>query len=308
VHWQKQGLLVPAPPPLPWAASHAALPVADPNEDGRLRLYFSSRDARGRSHIGAAVVDLEAESGPEVSFAPEPVIAPGALGTFDDAGVTSACVVREGKRLFQYYSGWTLGVSVPFYFFVGCAVSDDDGRSFARISTGPVLERNNTDPYLTASPWVLIENGVWRMWYVSGTGWREERGRAKHWYHIKYAESEDGLVWRRPGTVCIDYATEEEYAIARPCVVNDGSIYRMWYSTRGASYTLGYAESADGIEWERKDAEAGLAASAGGWDSEMIAYPCVFDRADRRYLLYNGNGYGATGIGYATTARESFSR
>jgi hypothetical protein len=31
----------------------------------------------------------------------------------------------------------------------------------------------------------------------------------------------------------------------------------------------------------------------------MVAYPCVFDAVGRRYLLYNGNGYGRTGIGLA---------
>jgi hypothetical protein len=31
----------------------------------------------------------------------------------------------------------------------------------------------------------------------------------------------------------------------------------------------------------------------------MIAYPAVFDLGGRRYMLYNGNGFGATGFGLA---------
>jgi hypothetical protein len=31
----------------------------------------------------------------------------------------------------------------------------------------------------------------------------------------------------------------------------------------------------------------------------MIEYPFVFDHADQRYMLYNGNGYGKTGFGLA---------
>jgi hypothetical protein len=73
----------------------------------------------------------------------------------------------------------------------------------------------------------------------------------------------------------------------------------MWFCARGDSYRLGYAESADGLAWERHDERAGLEPSDEGWDSEMIAYPCVFDRHGERYLFYNGNGYGETGIGYA---------
>lgn len=124
-------------------------------------------------------------------------------------------------------------------------------------------------------------------------------GRARHSYHIRYADSDDGLNWRRLGRVCIDFQAQNEYAISRPSVVRDPDMYRMWYSHRGAGYRIGYAESDDGVVWTRKDEEAGIDVSLEGWDSEMIEYPCVFDHGARRYMLYNGNGYGATGIGLA---------
>jgi hypothetical protein len=301
VGWAKQGVLVSAPPPLKWASSHAALPVVRQLSDGGTELYFSTRDEGGRSHIARARLPAGDELG-HPAYEPDPLLAPGRLGAFDDAGVTTSCLVELESRLFLYYSGWSLGVSVPFYFFVGCAASDDGGRTFTRVSPSPVLERDEVDPYLTASPWVLVEDGVWRMWYVSGTRWEVRDGRPEHRYHIKYAESRDGLSWARQGRVCIDYRDDSEYAIARPCVVRDEPGYRMWYSSRGDAYRLGYAESADGLTWERKDGEAGLDTSSSGWDSEMVAYPLVFDRGGRRYLLYNGNGYGATGIGVAIDA------
>ena len=82
------------------------------------------------------------------------------------------------------------------------------------------------------------------------------------------------------------------------CLKEDG-IYKMWYSYRGQSYRIGYAESADGIRWERKDDLVGLDVSTSGWDSEMIEYPFVFDHGSRRYMLYNGNGFGRSGLGLA---------
>jgi hypothetical protein len=300
VSWTKQRLVIPAPPPLAWASSHAALPVVQALDGDGLKLYFSSRDAYGRSHIAAAEV-VSGAALDELRYEREPVLAPGPLGTFDDAGVTSACIVDCDGRLYQYYSGWSLGVSVPFYFYVGCAISEDGGETFRKASQAPVLERDEVDPFLTASPWVLIENGVWRMWYVSGTGWELDEGSPKHRYHIKYAESSDGLRWRRTGHVCIDYRDPAEFAIARPCVLHEDGRYRMWFCARGESYRLGYAESADGLAWERHDERAGLEPSGEAWDSEMIAYPCVFDRLGERYLLYNGNGYGETGIGCAVS-------
>ena len=73
----------------------------------------------------------------------------------------------------------------------------------------------------------------------------------------------------------------------------------MWYCVRGDSYRIGYAESADGLEWTRRDCLAGIAPPAEGWDSQMQAYPMVFREGGRWLMLYNGNGYGATGFGCA---------
>lgn len=300
MRWHKRGLLLPAPPAVPWAVSRAALPVVSELE-GETSLLFSSRDTEGRAWIGRAELDL-GDGRASASPRAEPVLTPGALGAFDDSGVTSSCLVHHESRILLYYTGWSRGVTVPFYLFVGCSVSDDGGKTFTRVSSAPILERNPVDPYLTASPWVLVEGDLLRMWYVSGTGWRAVEGETRHWYHVKYAESRDGISWRREGRVCIDYAAEDEYAFGRPCVVRDGDLYRMWYCVRGSAYRIGYAESRDGLTWQRKDDEAGIDLSAEGWDSQMQAYPVVVDQAGARYLLYNGNNYGETGIGYAVLA------
>ncbi len=295
--WRRRGHVFAPDGSIPWMGSHAALPVAERDASGRCRVSFSARDALERARIGS--FDLDLASLRITNLRPEPLLDLGPLGAFDDAGVTSSWLVTRGERTYLYYSGWSLGVSVPFYFYVGLAVSDDGGRTFARPSRAPLLERSDVDPFLTASPCVLIEGDTWRMWYVSGTGWRLVDGRPRHSYHVKYAESRDGVRWRRWGHVCIDYASADEYAIARPCVVRDGARYRMWFCARGARYRLGYAESADGLDWRRDDAAAGLDPAPEGWDSEMIAYPYVFEHDGRWHMLYNGNGYGATGVGLA---------
>jgi hypothetical protein len=190
-------------------------------------------------------------------------------------------------------------VTVPFYNSIGLAISEDGGRTFTRYSTGPIVARDAIDPYFVASSCVLVERGLWRMWYVSCLKWELAGQKPKHYYHVRYAESSNGVEWKKTGIVCIDFNSPEEYAISRPCVVKDGEVYRMWYSVRGSSYRIGYAESADGLQWKRKDEEVGIGVSESGWDSEMIEYPFVFDHDDRRYMLYNGNGYGKTGIGLA---------
>lgn len=76
-------------------------------------------------------------------------------------------------------------------------------------------------------------------------------------------------------------------------------MYKLRYSYRGDFYRIGYAESIDGLSWIRKENMAGIAVSKTGWDSEMIAYPFIFDHNEQRYMLYNGNNYGKTGFGIA---------
>ena len=299
--WTKHGLLFVPEGHADWLNSHAALPVVD-QIDGGYRVYFSGRDKRGRAQVGFFETDPELNEVTRVSE--HPVIKLGPLGAFDDSGVTTSWIVNHDNRKYQYYSGWSRGVSVPFYFFVGLAISEDGGETYQRVSPSPILERDAIDPYLTASPCVRLEEGRWRMWYVSGTGWEMKNERPRHRYHIKYAESSNGIEWKREGIVCIDYNSEDEYAISRPCVVKEGDLYRMWYAARGDTYRIGYAESLDGLQWTRKDEESGIDLSPTGWDSEMIAYPYVFERQGVYYMLYNGNDYGKTGIGVAVLDRS----
>jgi hypothetical protein len=276
--------------------SHAALPIPEQRPDGSMGAYVSARDAQGRARIGS--VDISLEGGTPPAWSEEPVLDLGPLGAFDDSGVTGSCLVENGSDRYLYYSGWSLGVSVPFYFYAGCAVSAAGGP-FERVSAAPILERTAVDPFLTASPWVLVESGLWRMWYVSATEWQPVDGKPRHRYLIKYAESEDGITWRRDGVVCVGFSHDDDYALGRPCVVREDGRYRMWFSHRGESYRIGYAESADGIVWDRLDDEAGLSGTPGDWDGEMQEYPAVFRRDGRLVCLYNGNGFGATGVGLA---------
>jgi hypothetical protein len=273
-------------------------------EGNRIELFYSPRDARGRAHIARA--DLESTPSGELVLLdhdPLPVLAPGRLGTYDDSGVTISCVVEDEQATFLYYTGWTLGVTVPFYFYAGLAIRPHGRPNFERVSSAPLLERSAVDPYLTASPWVLRERGRWRMWYVSCVNWELVAGEPRHFYHLRYAESEDGIKWQRAGLVAIDFADQHEYAISRPCVVHEGDRYRMWFAARGDRYRLGYAESVDGVTWERDDDRVCLETSSEGWDAEMVAYPVIVDVCGMRYLLYNGNGYGRSGIGYAVESR-----
>lgn len=299
--WIKQGLIFAPPRDLGWMQSHASVPCADPIGGDRWRVYFSGRDAEQRSRTGFFEIDLN-EPHRVLRVSERAVLEPGEAGLFDDAGAMSSWILTSGPLKYFYYIGWNRGVTVPFRNALGLAVSRDGGETFEKHARGPILDRSTFDPGFVASACVLREEDRWRMWYLSCVGWELGGGPPRHRYHIKYAESADGLQWRRDGRVAIDFEAPGEYAISRPSVLRDGDRYRMWYSFRGESYRIGYAESLDGVRWTRRDEEAGIDVSPDGWDSEMIEYPHVIVHQGRRYLFYNGNGYGESGIGLAVEA------
>lgn len=278
---------------------YAALPYPLAGDDDEARVYFSGRDGANRSSIGAVGLDLGTLAVTPGSLTAEPLLSPGSLGAFDDSGCTMSCAVRYGSDVYLYYTGWSLGRTVPFYFGIGLAVSRDGGRRFERVSEAPVVGRHRVDPYLCASPSVLVEDGRWRMWYVSATHWEETPAGPRHHYLVKYAESRNGIEWQREGHVAIGFAGPGEHAFGRPHVLRQGDSYCMWYCVRGASYRLGFARSPDGYTWTREDARLCLDAAPQSWEEEMQAYPTVVRQAGRWWLLYNGNGYGATGFGIA---------
>ncbi len=294
--WAKRGRIFVPDDSLDWLRTHAALPCTASVNDSGFDVYFSGRDAANRAHVCRFKCDPADPT--HTALDPNPVLSPGSLGAFDDSGVTVSCVVQHDGQWWLYYTGWSLGVTVPFYLAIGLAVSND-GKTFERASEAPILGRTAIDPYMVASPAVLHDNGRWRMWYVSCQRWEETVEGPKHYYHIRHAESRDGIHWESDGRVCIDFENEAEYAFGRPCVVRDATGYRMWYCVRGDAYRIGYAESDDGLVWQRKDAEAGITESESGWDSAMTAYPWVLDANGSRWMLYNGNDYGKSGIGLA---------
>lgn len=305
-NWKKLGLIFSPSGEYDWMQTHAMMPVIDIFENERARIYFSSRDNKGRSQGAYIEIDLN-DPFKILDVSREPVLKLGQLGAFDDAGIMPTCLVNFENKKYIYYNGWTLGKNVPFFSFNGVAISNDGGKTFIKKSRGPaVLYSNDVDPYSTFAPYVMNDNGSWKIWYVSLIRWTEEQGTLKHYYNIRYAESTDGINWNREGKVCIDFANEYEYAIARPFVLKDEGVYKMWYSYRESekikTYRIGYAESLNGINWERKDDEVNFDVSESGWDSEMIEYSYLYEFKGKRYMLYNGNSYGKTGVGLAVNS------
>lgn len=306
MQWIKKGLIFKPDHHYDWMASYASQPFADVAENKKLRIYFNTRDERGRSR--PTFIEVLASDPQQVLYIHnKPILELGKLGTFDDNGIMVSWVTNYGPKKYLYYTGWNPQVTVSYRLSIGLAISVDGGITFEKYSEGPISDRGLDEIYFCTMPSILIDGGIWRMWYISCTGWQIVNQHPEPSYHVKYAESSDGIHWQKTGHVCIDY-DEFTKAIGRPCVFLDAGVYKMFYSYRSTdsyrtnpelSYRIGYAESSDGIHWARKDNGVGIARSKEGWDSEMMAYSHICRYNGKTFLFYNGNGFGKSGFGYA---------
>ena len=305
--WEKLGLIFTPDTQFEWSKSHAQVPTVDMMSDKVWRVYYCARDSGNQSRI--SFFDVEANNPQHLIYKHDkPILQLGKLGTFDDAGMMPSSVLTVGDVKYLYYTGWNVRKSVPYQNTIGLAISRDGGQTFLRAGEGPVLGISLHDPYFIGTASVIYEDGLWRNWYAACTGWEMIDGKAEPRYHLKYAESLDGIEWQRNGNVAIDYKDTNEGGLVRASVVRECDRYFMWYSRRDAmgyrrdrqhSYRIGYAESIDGHQWKRLDDQAGIDVSDEGWDADMIAYPHVVQSKNASFLFYNGNGFGQSGIGVA---------
>ena len=283
-----------------WGVSHAAYPTALPLPNGSVRVYFSTRDTAGRSHLASLDVALDGDKFEVLGTPSGPLLCPGPRGSFDADGVTVTSLVRRGDTILAYYLGWTVGKSVPFTNTIGLAVADQDAPTFSRRFNVPVVGRSEDNPLTLGYPWVMEVEEGYRMWFGSHLSWGE--GWMEMTHVVKTATSPDGEAWRPESGIVIPLAgaaEPEEFAISRPVVIKSRDGWSMWYARRFAQYKLGYAWSADGRNWTRRDDLVKFTGFREEWEAEARTYPCVFGHGGRIYMLYNGNGYGREGFGIA---------
>ncbi|MGB7395153.1 MAG: hypothetical protein WA913_12240 [Pricia sp.] len=307
MNWIKKGVIFNTENQHDWMVSHACVPTPYLLNEDIIRIFFAPRNARGQSI--PTFIDVDANDPTKVlKLHDRPIMPLGELGTFDDGGIMPCCAVPTSEGLYLYYVGWNPSGSVAYRNAIGLAVSYDEGKTFRRMYPGAIVDRNRSEAFFTASPFIVKEDDIWHMWYASSTGFIEVKGKPEPLYIIKYASSENGIDWHRENRTCIHPKSKNE-ANARATVIKENDIYKMWFAYRDSfdfrdgegSYRIGYAESKNAVDWNRMDEKAGITYSKTGWDSTMQTYPAVIEYRNKKYLFYNGNGFGKTGIGVAVS-------
>ncbi len=291
--WERRGWLYP-PTNGTWHTSHAALPFAVPLDSCHFQVFFSGQDEAKCSWVRSGIVNVEGEPYWE-SVEELPVLPPGHVASFDGSGVSVGCVFQNsgGKEL--WYHGWALGKEVPWWNSVGTAFENGDGQ-FDRRSDAPTFDRSKEDPWGHAYPFLVSVNGEIELWYSSYRKWARAGAEPPMEFVIKRARFVDGK-WERLGVALMPGISD--FAVSRPSVLTENGLLKMWYATRGTHYRVAYAESTDGFNWTRKEKLAGLLPSGNGGERLETTYPHVVDAWGKRWIFYNGDGYGESGFGVA---------
>ena len=315
MHWKKLGQIF---DPTQHALAEGCKQFAQSPQalvfDDFVRIYFSTRSVdvdsgKYRSHI--AFVDMEKPMRKVIRVSDQPVIALGALGSFDEHGIFPMNVLRHGGAVLGYTCGWNRRVSVSVDTAIGLARSCDDGLTFQRVGQGPVLAASLHEPCLVGDGFVRVVDGVFHMWYIFGTGWKRFAPDAApdRTYKIGHATSIDGIAWKKEEArqIIADRLSPDE-SQALPTVVRIGARNHMFFCYRQSfdfrqnaarGYRIGHAWSNDLVDWTRDDNNPLLEGTPGAWDSDMQCYPHAFECDGKVYLLYNGNTFGRLGFGLA---------
>jgi len=175
----------------------------------------------------AGVRALAAKDGWNV-FAGNPVVDCGEAGTWDAGALGSMTILRADGVYHLHYEAWGVrsekewDASEYESLQIGHAVSLD-GVTWVQAPANPVLphgEEGDFDETGVWDPYVIYEDGLFKMWYGGGGGRMPNFGWA-------YATSEDGTNWEKKGLIGIGNQTgcEDCHVVRDP----DSGLYYMYY-------------------------------------------------------------------------------
>ncbi|MCS6961839.1 MAG: hypothetical protein NZT61_04975 [Deltaproteobacteria bacterium] len=285
--------------------SHAQLPVVLPLSDDTIRVYFASRDENNVSRpffFEATIINDEFKVTYEND---EPLLEIGRKGQFDDSGVMFSSWLKDEDKLLMYYIGWTRKVSVPYQLAIGLAVSEDGGMSWKRYSEGPILNANHVDTFCVSRP-VVHQTDQFVMLYLSSEGWVQKDQEYEISYTVGLTKSDNPFFWGGEKKRLEFFP--DEYACSPSSILPLGDEYYVFISGRKVfafrdetdnAYRIYCTKTRDFKTWSQPWVVKGLEPEGSGFDSKMSEYPWCFKLKDNIYCVYNGDGFGKTGIGLA---------
>jgi hypothetical protein len=302
---------------LPAYSSHAQLPVVDSSHPDIWRIYFSSRNDKNFSL--PFFVDVEAGNSRHIlQVAEAPLFDVGTAGSFDQQGVMPSELLKKNGKDYLYYIGWNSDKNFPFKNTIGLAIKDEGGTW--QKQAGPIISGYPDCLYTGTLGIFADENSKLHGFYLACNFWLRHGEFHDPCYQIARASSDDGFHWQQPRDLAIAFKSDDEGGIVSARVLAHNGIYHMWYAHRARygfrsdaekSYRIGYAQSKDLQHWQRQD-QLMDAFNHSLRDNQsacnfMQTYPYMVKHDETLFMFYNGNGFGQSGIAYATLPLKSLS-
>jgi predicted GH43/DUF377 family glycosyl hydrolase len=192
---------------------------------------------------------------------------------WESRGSWRPSVLHNGSSFLMWYSG----EDDQHVDNIGLAMSTD-GISWVRYGQNPVLGVGAVGEWDSSSvmePWVIFENGEYKMWY-SG---RKVANRTLITYEIGYAPRySDRIHWVKhaanPVLAASSSAAFDDQYVFRPLVLSADSPYQMYYRARSRkgmtsdwSHYTGLASSSDGVHWTKRGSPIAIPPSRSGSDA-----------------------------------------
>lgn len=281
----------------PRLISHASNPTPIKISKNIYRIYFSGRDKHNRSSISAFDYNIK-----EMKIVKDfcyPLFTFGIKDRYFSHGVTPCCFYKINNILYLLFMGWHIPENKHWEGQIGRVKVNKNGF-LSYEDQNPILPKSDNDPISLSYPFILEKRDrEFLIWYGSTISWNCGNGEMLH--IIKGSTSSDGLNWDN-NCSSLPYSIGKLQAFSRPTVIKSNEMIEMWFCYRKnkhTKYRIGYAFSHNYVDWIINNKVVGIDISRTGWDSEMICYPYVFKHDGEKYMLYNGNNYGKTGIGIA---------
>jgi predicted GH43/DUF377 family glycosyl hydrolase len=296
--WDAQGLLIKPNKKIWWMSTHVGSTCAEVLSNNLIRLYISGRAKDNKSRIGSALIKYEKKLKViEISKDPILDIPEKKIGTFFSDGILYPEIIKFKKKTFLYFCGWLNHKTFSYNCNIGVSIKKDNKFSLDRDY--PLFNLNKVDPIGTGSMTIhKVNNSKLRMYYVSFDYWKKDKKKYIHKYYLKIAESTDGINWIRKNKIVIK-PKKNEIAIAHPTILIENNKVNLYYCSRkkNSNYNIYKTTSKDGIEFIRNNNKIKLRKEI--WDNKAQCYPEIFEINNQKIMLYCGNQYGKTGLGYS---------
>ena len=241
---------------------------------------------------------------------PAPVLDLGAAGSFDSRQLTKPSVIYDAANIAAPFRMW-YAAEDETEGGVGYATSLD-GRTWTKVAEVlPPGKPGMADSYRVMQPCVLIDNGVYFMWYTAD----DSNNR-----RVAYATSTDGLVWARGGVVFDVGTGNYSQGAFAPAVVRTASGFHMLFtgnkivSGTDIQSKLINADSNDGLTWAAGNIAMNRGSGSGtDFDGYNVSQPTLLSDpgdAAHPYKMWfvgnnpdvNGNYHDRVGLAYQKNA------